>query len=250
MKGKIGTNYPKGYWEQFKDDIVYLYTNKLMSTYQLANKYNTTPSTIVRYLKQWNVYDKTTAYNKKNKFQDCGDFYIGYTRNDNYEFYIDKKYYDLIWSYCWHKHKDGYLRTCIGQKENGGNIYKLMHVMIMEAEGHSFSDEEEVDHKNGKPNDNRVENLRITTHGNNMKNEKLYSNNTSGHKGVYYSKREKKWKAQITSDNVVYHLGTFNTKQEAVKEREKAEIKLHKEYNRAKEDLQNGTRQNDSEVAI
>ena len=70
---------------------------------------------------------------------------------------------------------------------------------------------------------------------------KLYSNNTSGHKGVYYSKREKKWKAQITSDNVVYHLGTFNTKQEAIKEREKAEIKLHKEYNRAKEDLKNGS---------
>ena len=141
MKGRIGTNYPKGYWEQFKDDIVYLYTNKLMSTYQLADKYNTTHTTIVQYLKQWNVYDKTTAYNKKNKFKDCGDFYIGYTRNDNYEFYIDKKYYDLIWGYCWYKHKDGYLRTCIGKKENGGNIYKLMHVMIMEAEGHSFSDD-------------------------------------------------------------------------------------------------------------
>ena len=76
MKGKTGTNYPKGYWEQFKEDIVYLYKNKIMSTYQLADKYNTTPVTIVRNLKRWEVYDKSTAFCKKNKFEDCGDFYI------------------------------------------------------------------------------------------------------------------------------------------------------------------------------
>lgn len=245
MKGKSGTNYPRGYWDKFKDDIVTLYTNKLMTTYQLADKYNTTPQTIVRYLRKWEVYDKSTAFNKKNKYKDCGDFYIGYTRNDNYEFYIDKKYYDLIWQYCWHRHQDGYLRTCIGKKENGGNIYKLMHVMIMEAEGYVFENGEELDHINGKPNDNRIDNLRITTHENNMKNEKLYNNNVSGHKGVYYSKREQKWKASITSDKVVYHLGTFNTKQEAIEARERAEIALHKEYNRAKEHLCNGTRQSD-----
>lgn len=250
MKGKTGTNYPKGYWEQFKEDIVYLYKNKIMSTYQLADKYNTTSVTIVRNLKRWGVYDKSIAFCKKNKFENCGDFYIGYTRNDNYEFYIDKKYYDLIWQYCWYRHNDGYLRTCIGQKENGGNIYKLMHVMIMEAEGYTCAKDEEVDHINGKPNDNRIENLRIVSHKNNMKNEKLYNNNTSGHKGVYYSKREKKWKASITSDNVVYHLCTFNTKDEAICAREDAEQRLHKEYSRAKEDLYNGTRQSDYEVDI
>ena len=242
MKGKIGTNYPKGYWDQFKDEMIKLYKNGAMTTYQLADKYSTTPQTILRYLKRWGVYDRSTAFNKKNKFVDCGDFYIGYTRAENYEFYIDKKHYDLIWQYCWHKHQDGYLRTCIGQKENGGNIYKLMHVMIMEAEGYDWTDEEEIDHINGKPNDNRVENLRIVTHSNNMKNEKLYANNTSGYKGVYYSKKEQKWKAHITSDNVVYHLGTFNTKTEAIEARKAAEDKLHREYVRNEKDLHNGTR--------
>lgn len=250
MKGVKGVNYKAGYWEQFRDDIIKLYLSKEMTTYQLADKYDTTPHTILHYLKKWGVYDKTTAFNKKNKYQDCGNFYIGYTRNDNYEFYIDKKYYDLIWQYCWHKHQDGYLRTCIGQKENGGNIYKLMHVMIMEAEGYVCAEDEEVDHINGKPNDNRLENLRIVTHKNNMKNEKLYNNNKSGHKGVYYSTREKKWKAAIKSDSVVYHLGTFNTKDEAIYAREEAERRLHKEYSRAKEDLYNGTRQGNLEVTI
>ena len=242
MKGLRGCNYPKGYWDQFKDDIVLLYTNKLMSTYQLADKYNTTPSTITRRLKQWGVYNKSTAYNKVNKYEEQDNYYIGYTRNDNYEFYIDKEYYDLIWNYCWHKHQDGYLRTCIGQKENGGNIYKLMHVMIMEAEGYDLSNNVEVDHINGKPNDNRVENLRVITHEENMKNVKLPSNNTSGYKGVYYSERERKWKAFVRVNKKPMHLGTFNTKEEAVAVRQDAENKYYGEYKRKEEDLLNGTR--------
>ena len=83
-----------------------------------------------------------------------------------------------------------------------------------------------------------------------MKNGKLYNSNTSGHKGVYYSKREKKWKAAIRSNNVRYHLGTFNTREEAIKAREKAEIELHKEYSRAKENLFNGTRQGSGGIAV
>lgn len=242
MRGARGRNYPKGYWEQFKDDIVLLYTNKLMSTYQLADKYDTTPVTITRHLKQWGVYDKSTAYNKVNRYEEHDNYYIGYTRNDNYEFYIDKEYYDLIWNYCWHKHQDGYLRTCIGQKENGGNIYKLMHVMIMEAEGYDLSNNVEVDHINGKPNDNRVENLRVITHEENMRNVKLPSNNTSGHKGVYYSERERKWKAFVRVNKKPKHLGTFNTKEDAVAARQEAENKYYGEYKRREEDLLNGTR--------
>lgn len=242
MKGLTRVNYPNRYWESFKDDIVLLYQSKEMTLTQIADIYNTTPTTIRKQLKQWCVYDKATACNKKNKYQDCGDYYIGYTRNDHYEFYIDKIYYDEISRYCWHKHRDGYLRTRIGQRENGSNIYKLMHVLMMELAGYTLSKTDEVDHINGKPNDNRMFNLRITNHMNNMKNEKIYKNNTSGHKGVYYSTYEQKWKATIDCDKKTYSLGSFDTKNDAIQARENAEIKFHKEYNRAKEDLHNGTR--------
>jgi hypothetical protein len=245
MAERIGVNFPKEYWENIKEELIYLYINVIMSTYELAEKYECTPATIRLHLKQWGVYDKSINKHKRNEYIDYGDYVVGYTRSDKYEFYIDKKHYNIIKQYCWHRHQDGYLRTCIGHTENGGNIYKLMHVMIMEAEGVTCSDDEEIDHINGKPNDNKVSNLRIATHTNNMKNHKLMRNNKSGHSGVCYSEREDAWKAYIYSDNKRIHIGTFNSKQDAVNARKKYEEKYHKEYARPKEHLYNGTRQND-----
>lgn len=250
MTEKIGVNFPKEYWDSIKDELIYLYTNVIMSTYQLADKYECTPATIRLHLKQWGVYNKKISNHKRNEYKECDDYMIGYTRSEMYEFYIDKKHYDLIKQYCWHKHKDGYLRTSIGKKENGGNIYKLMHVMIMEAEGVVCSNGEEVDHINGKPNDNRVSNMRIVTHTNNMKNHKLMRNNTSGYSGVHYSTRENAWKAYIQYDNQKVHIGTFTSKEDAINARKRYEEKYHREYVRAKEHQYNGTRQNDYEVAI
>lgn len=242
MTERIGVNFPKEYWEEIKEELIYLYTNVIMSTYQLAEKYGCTPTTIRLHLKQWGVYDKSINKHKRNEYIDCGDYVMGYTRDDKYEFYIGKKHYDLIKQYCWHKHQDGYLRTYIGCRENGGHIYKLMHVMVMELEGFICSQNEEIDHINGKPNDNRFENLRIASHGENMKNVKLPYNNISGYKGVYYSKRERKWKATIRINKRQKHLGTFDTKDEAVVARLRAEELYYGKYKRKEEDLLNGTR--------
>lgn len=238
----MGKNFPKEFWDQNKDDIIHLYITQTLSTYKIADKYHTTPVTIRNHLKLWGVYDDKLSFKKKNIYEICDDYIIGKTRTTDYEFYIDLDYYDIINQYCWHKHQDGYLRTCIGHKPDGGNIYKLMHVMIMEASGYVFRNGDEVDHINGKPNDNRIENLRIVTHEENMKNVKLPLNNISGHKGVYYSKRENKWKATIRVDNKQCHLGTFNTKDEAIVARKDAEKIYYGEFIRAEEHLYNGTR--------
>ena len=90
----------------------------------------------------------------------------------------------------------------------------------------------EIDHINGNTKDNRRCNLRIVNHSNNMKNTKTSIRNKSGHKGVYYSKRECKWKAVLYADNKRYHLGTFDKFEDAVAIREKAELKYFGEYNR------------------
>ena len=44
----------------------------------------------------------------------------------------------------------------------------------MEAEGIICSEDQEIDHINGKPNDNRMNNMRVVSHMNNMKNHNLY----------------------------------------------------------------------------
>lgn len=160
------------------------------------------------------------------------DYGVGYTANGDI-FYFDKSDYDLIYQNMWHKHQDGYMRTCTQtyKDENGKrhNKYIMMHQLLMNAK--------EVDHIDGNPANNQRSNLRLSNHSKNMKNLKLYTNNTSGHKGVHYNKREKSWVAYITCNCKKIHLGYFQDKLSAIDAREQAELKYFGNLNRAKEHL-------------
>ena len=70
-----------------------------------------------------------------------------------------------------------------------------------------------VDHANGNRLDNRVCNLRLCTHAENMRNRKLNANSTSGVKGVY--QHGDKWRAEAKYKKKRYHLGTFLSLEEA-----------------------------------
>ena len=54
----------------------------------------------------------------------------------------------------------------------------------------------DIDHLNGRPTDNRLENLRCVPHRHNMQNRKRDSRNTSGVTGVTFDKRGQRWCAQ------------------------------------------------------
>lgn len=70
-----------------------------------------------------------------------------------------------------------------------------------------------VDHINNNPLDNRVENLQIVSHRLNCsKDKKGY---TSKYVGVRWSKRSKKWRAQITINKKEVHLGLFTDEHDA-----------------------------------
>lgn len=179
------------------------------------------------------VHDECTRQkglkNKKfNKYDlESENYGIGYTRK-GYEFYFDKEDYNLIKDYCWHKHTDGYLRTCYEITLENKHKYIMMHQLI----GRYYGMNDEVDHINGKPNDNRKENFRNVFHINNSKNTKKYMNNTSGHKGICWNKNLNKYQAYINSDNNRIHLGFYEKYDEAVNVREKAEEKYFGQYNR------------------
>lgn len=80
-----------------------------------------------------------------------------------------------------------------------------------------------IDHINHNRKDNRIQNLRLVTNGENHKNTKLYSRNSSGVCGVSFSKWHNKWWARINVDGKFINLGMFDDINSAIEAREKAE---------------------------
>jgi hypothetical protein len=85
-----------------------------------------------------------------------------------------------------------------------------------------------VDHINKIPDDDRIENLRLATKPKNSFNSSMYSNNTSGFKGVTATRN--KWKAQIMLGGQKIHLGVYPTKEEAAAAYAEAAKRLHGEF--------------------
>lgn len=74
---------------------------------------------------------------------------------------------------------------------------------------------EHVDHISGDKLDNRRNNLRIATRSQNLSNRGRPSNNTSGLKGAFWHKHNKKWMSSIGVNGRRKYLGYFDTPEEA-----------------------------------
>jgi hypothetical protein len=85
----------------------------------------------------------------------------------------------------------------------------------------------EIDHINGNPSDNRISNLRDVTRKQNMENKKIYKNNKSGYSGVTWHSRDKKWQVRIGHYGKRISLGFFDDLNEAISVRIKAENKTY-----------------------
>jgi hypothetical protein len=85
-----------------------------------------------------------------------------------------------------------------------------------------------VDHKDHDGLNNQKENLRLAKNGKNARNVRLYSNNTSGFKGV--SLQEGKWKSTIRYNKKQIYLGMFTTKEKAARAYDVAARKLFGEF--------------------
>lgn len=152
-----------------------------------------------------------------NNFVLLDNYYIGYTSNGDI-FYFDKEDYEKISKISWCVNSNGYLcGRCDGKDV-------LFHKFILESK-------EIIDHINHNKLDNRKENLRIVSKSQNGMNSRIYKNNTSGHKGISYIKDYNKWMAYIMINGKLINLGYYDNKNDAIKNRESAEIQYFGEYN-------------------
>lgn len=72
----------------------------------------------------------------------------------------------------------------------------------------------DVDHKNLDRGDDRWENIRPATRSQNRANTRPEVRNTSGYKGVSFSKQHKKWRVNLKKDGRTIFIGLFSTKEE------------------------------------
>ena len=85
-----------------------------------------------------------------------------------------------------------------------------------------------IDHVNGDNCDNRLVNLRLATHSQNMRNRKVHKQSRWKVAGV--KKHHRRWHAHITVDHITYQLGSFATIQQAAEARRQAEIKYFGQF--------------------
>ncbi len=127
---------------------------------------------------------------------------------------VDDDYYWELSKHKWCVSAFGYAV----KKTPGTNGIIWMHRLINNTpEGF------ETDHINRDRLDNRKENLRTCTTLQNQANRGINKNNTSGVKGIYWARRDKRWVARIKINYKAINLGYYLTLKEAKKARLKAE---------------------------
>jgi len=150
----------------------------------------------------------------------------------NHLFEYDKETGNLIWkiqqrgirkgSIAGSVKSHGYL--CVGINYKSYRAHRLIFLM------HKGYLPKTIDHINGDKLDNRIENLRAATVGQNQHNRKTNANNTSGYKGVSWNKARKKWITGIKLEGKRIHLGYFDNVEEAAEAVRKAREELHGDF--------------------
>lgn len=107
---------------------------------------------------------------------------------------------------------------------HGKYRYKALHAFIVQTQSGQHTD-----HRNGNGLDCRRANLRSCTPGQNQCNYRLRSLNTSGFRGVWPSNNGR-WQSAIKINKQTFHLGTFDTAEEAAKAYRLAAASRHGEF--------------------
>jgi len=131
---------------------------------------------------------------------------------------VDDEDFEMLSKFNWNNTKNGYpSRYLLNEsfvERPKRYTRQYMHTLIM---GSRIKEGFVIDHINRNKLDNRKKNLRFLDFSQSMLNRKIHSNNTSGHKGVYWHKAAKKYMVEVQYRNTKYYLGLFAKKEDAIK---------------------------------
>lgn len=125
----------------------------------------------------------------------------------------------------WYR-KGGYHMMCLDWR-----IYRSHRIAWLYVHGKWPS--QDLDHKDGNPGNNCIENLREATDSQNLGNMKKPITNKSGRKGVSWHKLAGKWQVHIRVDGDNKYLGLYTNLDEAHAVYARAASQFRGEFGRA-----------------
>lgn len=155
---------------------------------QCKSTYNTYPSRV-----------------RTGKTKSCGkrDCRYGVTKINDDHFIVNSPTHGTF-KFTFSKHHAAKLRELGGMwyvSIKRGKPYAQHHIndKVMELQRFLLDDPrgKYIDHINRDTLDNRDENLRICSNGDNLRNGRVRPNNTSGYTGVWWSEKGQRWSAEI-----------------------------------------------------
>lgn len=134
--------------------------------------------------------------------------------NDKYAI-VDEEDYERVSKYNWYYNR-GYARN---------STVGALHRFVMRTPPGMVTD-----HINHDTLDNRKSNLRVCPQSKNAKNCSAHRDGSSVYKGVSWSKKHSKWKAQIRRYGKNTHLGLFESEEDAATAYDKEAKKVFGEF--------------------
>lgn len=132
---------------------------------------------------------------------------------------VDDADFEWLNQWKWKLNWNGY--ACRNARADGRYVKTYMHRLI-----NATPTGQDTDHINRNKLDNRRSNLRDATRSQNNFNMLPSVANTSGTKGVSWSKQRNSWRAYIKIAGRQVYLGRFKDKQDAINARLNAELLL------------------------
>jgi hypothetical protein len=141
---------------------------------------------------------------------------------------VDAADYEWLMQWKWTVKRGRYTFYAYRNDYSGGQHHVTMHALLCPA-----SPGNETDHRNGNGLDNRRSNLREATPSQQRQNEKIRSDNSTGHKGISACAQTGLYKASLKIGGRYIWLGRHASLESATSARKRAEAQYFGEFARA-----------------